>query len=383
MSRRRQFGSLRRLPSGRWQARYRHPTTGEMVSGARTFPSKTEAARFLATVEADLARQVWRDPARRELAFSEIAELWFAAKIHLRETTRLTYRGLLDVHVLPFFGARAIGSITSLDVQAWIADRRSNRRRSPNTVAKAYRVLKAVMESAVDAEVIARNPCRIKGAGKERLPELRFATPEDVAALAGVVDERWRALVLLAAYGGLRWGELAALRRRHFDMLHRTVRVAEQAIEINGTLTWGPPKTEAGVRTVALPSFLVDLLEAHLASFGGPDAHDLVFVTADGAPLRRHNFRKRVWLPACAVTGLEGLRFHDLRHTNATLAAASGAPLRALMTRLGHASSDAALRYQHRMAGQDEAIAAFLDTVGRAAQPSPLPPVVAFPDRVG
>ncbi len=374
--RRRVFGSIRRLPSGRWQARYRHPDTGVTMSAGQTFPTKAEAARFLATVETDQSRNVWRDQALAELTFGAVAELWFASKIHLRETTRRTYRGLLDHHLLPRFEARPVGSITSLDVQAWIGDRRANSRLCSNSVAKAYRVLKAVMESAVDAELIARNPCRVKGAGKERLPDLRFATPEDVSALVDTVEDRWKALLLLAAYGGLRWGELAALRRRHVDLLHKRVRVEEQATEINGTLNWGPPKTDAGIRTVSLPSFLVEALEAHLSVFGAPGVDGLVFMTAEGTPLRRHNFRKRVWLPACAATGMEGLRFHDLRHTNATLAAASGAPLRALMARLGHASSDAALRYQHRMAGQDEAIAEFLDTVGRAAHPTPSSVVV-------
>jgi len=86
------------------------------------------------------------------------------------------------------------------------------------------------------------------------------------------------------------------------------------------------------------------------------------FTMPEGTPLRRENFRRRVWLPACRAAGIEGgLRFHDLRHTNATLAAASGAPLRAVMHRLGHASAAAALRYQHRVEGQDEAIAEFLD----------------------
>jgi hypothetical protein len=194
------------------------PSTGALVSAGRTFATKAEAARFLATVEADVFRKVWRDPATAAVSFGEVAELWFAWKIHLRVTTQLTYRGLLDHHVLPALGGRAIGSITSLDVQAWLADRRRNSRLGSNSLSKAYRVLKAVMESAVDAELIARNPCRVKGAGQERLPDLRFASPEDVSSLVDAVEDRWKAMLLVAAYTGLRLGELAALRRRHIDL---------------------------------------------------------------------------------------------------------------------------------------------------------------------
>ncbi len=365
MSGRRRFGAVRRLPSGRWQARYRRPDTGRYESAQQTFATKTDAARFLATVEADLVRGVWHDPSGGEVLVLDVAERWYATKLHLRETTKHIYRTQLDVHILPTFGERAVGTVTTLDVQAWIADRHANTRMGPNSVAKAYKLLRAVMESAVDAGLISRNPCRVKGAGTERLPEMRCASVEEVTALAQAVEPRWQALILLAAYSGLRWGELAGLRRRHLDPLHKTVRVVEQCTEVNGRFVWGQPKSSAGTRTVALPSFLIDILTEHLARFSAPGLDRLVFVTPDGTPLRRENFRKRVWLPACRANGLEGLRFHDLRHTNATLAAASGAPLRALMARLGHASAAAAIRYQHAVAGQDEAIALFLDGLAR------------------
>jgi integrase len=218
-------------------------------------------------------------------------------------------------------------------------------------VAKAYKIVRSVMESAVDAGLILRSPCRIKGAATEHLPEMRAATPEEVATLVRAAGPRWQALILLAAYSGLRWGELAGLRRADVDLLHRTVRVEHQLAEVNGHLSFSAPKTSAGVRTIMLPQLIVDEVADHLTrwSASGPDG--LVFVMPEGTPLRRENFRKRVWLPACRAADLNGLRFHDLRHTGATLAAASGAPLRAVMHRLGHASAAAAIRYQHRVAG--------------------------------
>lgn len=157
--------------------------------------------------------------------------------------------------------------------------------------------------------------------------------------------------------------------RSTWTPLHKKVRVIDQLLEVNGRLMFAPPKTAAGVRTVALPQFLVEVMVEHVARYSqtGPDG--LVFVMPEGTPLRRENFRRRVWYPAVAAVGMEGFRFHDLRHTNATLAAASGAPLVAPMARLGHASAPAAIRYQHKIEGQDEAVAEFLEGIGRAAIP--------------
>jgi integrase len=129
----------------------------------------------------------------------------------------------------------------------------------------------------------------------------------------------------------------------------------------------GPPKTEAGRRTITLPTIAAAALAEHLSIYSqsGPDG--LMFTSTEGALLRRSNFNRRVWRPATRAVGLEGLRFHDLRHTSATLSIAAGASTRELMARMGHSSSAAALRYQHVMAGRDAAIAAALDELIEAA----------------
>ena len=210
----------------------------------------------------------------------------------------------------------------------------------------------------MEAGYLLGNPCTVKGAGQERAPELRFATVAQVTALADAIGPRYRALVLVAAYGGLRWGELVGLRVRRVDLLHGRVTVAE----VNGKLMAGPPKTEAGRRTVTLPVAAA----VALAEFAerGPDG--LEFPAPEGGYLRRSNFRRR-WLPATRAAGVEGLRFHDLRHSAATVALAAGANTRELMERMGHTSPAVALRSQHVMAGRDQAIAAALDELVQAA----------------
>ncbi|HEV2068710.1 MAG TPA: tyrosine-type recombinase/integrase [Acidimicrobiales bacterium] len=180
---------------------------------------------------------------------------------------------------------------------------------------QGFKVLRMVMETAVEAGLILRTPCRVKGAATERLPEMRAATPEQAAEITSNVESRWQALILMAAYSGLRWGELTGLRQKHLDPLHKKVRVVEQLLEVNGRLLFSAPKTAAGVRTVALPPFLVKVMVDHVARYGQPGADGLVFVMPEGTPLRRENFRRRVWYPAVRAAGMEGFRFHDLRHT--------------------------------------------------------------------
>ena len=145
---------------------------------------------------------------------------------------------------------------------------------------------------------------------------------------------------------GLRLGEIRALRVKRVDLLHRTVRVVEQYQQLaNGTAVLGPPKTDAGVRTVAIPAAIVPDLEQHLANVGS-DPEALLFVTSTGGPMRPATLHA-AWQRSCRRVGVEGLRFHDLRHTGNTLAAATGASTKELMSRMGHASARAALIYQH------------------------------------
>jgi integrase len=362
---RRSFGSVRQLPSGRWQARYRD-AAGKTHTALQTFATRPEAARFLAQVETDLARGEWTDPRAGRVSFAEWAGRWQATTTNLRPNTRALHGYLLRRFLLPAFADTPLADLDLMAVRSWLAGL-EGAAVSPNTVAKAYRLLARIMDTAVAAGLIVRNPCSVKGAATERAPEMRVATVAQVAALAQAIHPRFRALVLVAAYAGLRWGELVGLRVKRVDLLHQRITVAEQVTEIDGRFTWGPPKTEAGRRTVTLPAVTAAALAEHLATYSQPGPDGLVFTSTEGGLLRRSNFHRRVWRPAIRAVGLEGLRFHDLRHTSATLSIAAGASTRELMARMGHSSSAAALRYQHVLAGRDTAIAAALDELIEAA----------------
>ncbi|GAA3250329.1 tyrosine-type recombinase/integrase [Nonomuraea helvata] len=236
------------------------------------------------------------------------------------------------------------------------------------TVAKAYRLLNAILSTAVDDQLIKRNPCRIKGAGQEKSPERPVLTVAQVYRLVDVIEHRYRALVLLGTFASPRWGELTGLRRRDLDLDAGTVKVERQLIQITGKgLVFTDPKSAAGKRTVAIPALILDELKAHVKDFAQDGNEGLIFVGPDDGPLRNTNFNRRVWAKALQDADLPKLHFHDLRHTGNTLAASAGASIRELMARMGHSSTRAALIYQHSTDERQREVARKLDALAHGA----------------
>jgi len=270
--------------------------------------------------------------------------------------TKAGYRSILRQYLRPAFAAYPLARIDVLAVRTWLAKMEVDGV-GQATRAKAYRLLARILGAAVEARYLAVDPCGIRRAASEGVPEMWIATVDQVAAIANRVPPRYRALVLVAAFGGLRWGELVGLRRKRVDLERGTVTVAEQLLEVNGAFSVGPPKSAAGRRTVTLPAVVVEALAEHLRRYTAKSPEAFVFLSSQGKHLRRSNFNRRVWQPAARAAGIEGLRVHDLRHTAGTLVTAAGGSLREVMDRLGHSTTVAAVRYQHVMADQDAAIA--------------------------
>jgi integrase len=193
-----------------------------------------------------------------------------------------------------------------------------------------------MMKAAVADRRIALDPCQDVPLPPERVEEQRFLSAEEVATLADSVKACFRVLVLLAVYGGLRFGELAGPRRKRVDVLRGRVTVAETLSDVDGELTFGPPKTRRSRRTVPLPRRIVKELRAHLDTYVAPGRDALVFTGPKGAPLRGAGFRRLWWQPAVAATGLDGLIFHELRHTSVALWIAAGANPKEVSIRAGH-----------------------------------------------
>lgn len=226
---------------------------------------------------------------------------------------RELYEGQLRLHIVPTFGTMPLGRIRPATVRSWYA-RLLDAGPGASTTAKCYGLLRAILNTAVEDGLLAANPCAIHGAGAERADERPLPTVDEVFALADAVRPRYRALVLLAAFSGLRRGELFGLRREHVDLDRGTVTVALQRQQLaRGELIVGPPKSDAGRRTVALPAEALASLAAHLAQYTGPEPGAWVFTGDKGGPLREGVWQHE-WARARTGLGLGHLHFHDLRH---------------------------------------------------------------------
>jgi integrase len=361
--------NTRRLASGRivYDVRLRDPSGRHYK---RTFRSKKEAEAFDAGERTSQSTGTWVDPREGKVVLDEYASTWLKTRVGLRPRTRDLYELTLRLHILPTFGRKEIASITSAMVRAWYAGL-FEKGLAQSTCAKAYRLLRTILSTAVEDGVIVKNPCTIKGAGVARSPERPIASVEEVMALADVIDERYRLAVFLGTFAGLRLGELLALTRERVDLEEKTVRVVEQLQELaDGGYIVGPPKSAAGRRVIALPGFMVAEIARHLEVHAGPGQRGLLFSGAEGGPLRRAVLH-RAWDAARKKVGLPHLHFHDLRHTGNTLAAATGASTRELMARMGHASAEAALRYQHATRRRDVTIAEALDAMVEGSRQAP------------
>lgn len=358
--------------NGRWKGRYR---TMAGRTRSRTFDRKADADRWLRSELSRRDRGAWVDPALGKVRFDEWAERVMAGRAHLRESTRVRDVAVFQSLVLPQFGNATLSGIAPDDVRAWVSELTAAGYAS-STVAKAYQLLSVVMSAAVNDGLTAVSPCR-----GVKLPRLerdvpRTLTAEEVHRLADTIDPHHRVLILAAAFTGLRFGELAALRVASLDLLRSRLTVSHTLSEVQGVIIEGPPKTKASLRTLTLSATIVDELARHLA--GGTDPDRYVFPAPSGGPLRRSNFRHRVWLHAVKAAGLEGFTFHGLRHTAATLMVSSGVHPRVIAARLGHSSVRTVLDvYTRSTPDLDEAAAAALDEVlTRPTAPSPRPEAV-------
>jgi integrase len=354
---RRRFGNIRKLPSGRYQARYLGPD-GVERKAPHTFDKESQARKWLTLVESEIIRGEWVPPEAGEVELAAYALGWISER-KLARRTREGYEDLNRLHIAPYLGELALGEIRPSTVRSWRSKLLGNGVPEPQAV-KAYSLLRAILNTAVrEDEIIRQNPCRIKGYDSYHTPERPTATIAQVLGLAAAMPPRFEALLLVAAFSGLRWGELVALRRCDVDVVAGSVRVPRKMAVVRGGVEVGPPKSEAGVRVVSLPEMAMAALLVHLDQFteGEPDA--LVFTGEKGGVLRTANFQRAVkWTATLRQLGFpEGFHFHDLRHTGNTLAAASGASTRELMHRMGHASMRAALIYQHATSERDREIA--------------------------
>jgi integrase len=348
--RRREFGSIRPLPSGRHQGRYQH--LGRTVS--QTFDHDFQAADWLNDARVDIRRDDWVDPRLATRPFQEWAAEWMSSLTRPSDLTRKGYAALLERHAKNL-GPIPVNRIRRTDVEDLVRGVLDSR--SPGTARNALTVVRRVLNRSVDARAIRRNPAHDVDAPLSRGEEMVFLSHEQVRKLANVIEPPYGIVVLFAAYTGLRAGEIWALRVRNLRMLERRVEVLESLNDAGGALRFQPPKGKA-FRSVSMPEFLVERLAEHLSDRPAmPES--FVFTAPRGGPVRHRNFYRRTFRPAvadlAARTNASGTplipartRFHDLRHTYATFLIAEGAPAKAIAVAMGHKGITVTMdRYGH------------------------------------
>jgi integrase len=374
-TRKRSFGNVRKLPSKRWQARYTGPdgkthSAKDSAGKPLTFETRRDAEAWLSLRQSEIVRKKWVPEAEvgnapAALTLRVYADAWLIDR-DLAVRTRELYAALLTNHIYPTFGDTALAEITSPEVRKWHAA--LVKRTGPTARAHAYGLLHAVCKTAVDDDLILANPCKIRGAGqvKRQTPEPEPATVAELAALVAAMPARYRLLILLAGWCAPRFGELTELRRSDVDLQKAVLRIRRAVVVTTAGRVVKPPKSEAGIRTVAIPPHLIEAVKAHLRDHVGEDDNALLFPSASGDHLSESTLRKH-WYKARRAAGRPDLKLHDLRHTAGTLAAQTGASLKELMARLGHSTVHAAMRYQHAAHHRDQLIAAGLSELATAA----------------
>lgn len=364
------FGTVAQLPSGRYRAMYYGPD-GRRYKAPTTFTSKAQARGWLSLRQAEIISKAWTPPEATpkvtKATFADYAEQWLTQR-ELKDRTREHYRWLLDEHLTDAFGTLPLSSITADDVRAWHARFGT---KTPTVRAHAYGLLRTIMGTAASDGKISLNPCVIRGAGAtKRVHQIRPATLPELEKIAGEMPEPYRAMILLASWCALRFGELTELRRRDVvldaDAQTGVIRVERGVVRTGDGFTITTPKSDAGTRDVAIPPHLVPVIRAHLAMHVGPEPDALLFPAAHGEHLAPSTLYRQFY-KARDKAGRPDLRFHDLRHSGAVLAAATGATLAELMARLGHSTPAAAMRYQHAAQGRDQAIAQALSRIAVGA----------------
>jgi len=344
-----------------------------------------DADLWLASVQTDIARGAIKAAPKTTPELDTYAGKWIAQRKGLKVTTRALYESDYRRYVSPYLGDHTVGSITAPLVRDWnytlglaLAEAQSNREHHSQatrqtgaaSTARAYRLLRTILNTAITDGLILANPCTIKGAGAAPTSERPTLSAPEVLRLADAVPGHYRAVVLLASFVGLRIGEIAALRPSDLRLGKRpAVSVSRRAYQLdNGVIDYDVPKSEQGARSVALPAPVALAVREHLATYReGIEDDGLVFVTNQGRSIRGGGYSQAI-PKALAAIGRADVRVHDLRHTGSTLAAQSGASLPELMNRMGHSTVDAANGYLHATTDHGREVADNLGDVLGAAQ---------------
>lgn len=349
----------------RYRVRYRKPDKSQ--TDKRGFKTKKEAQLFLASVTVSKATGEYIDPNRGRDTLGSFHQSWVHERLApLKPSSRTAMETAWRVHVEPQYGNRAVAGITRDEIAEWVA--KLNLTLGAQTVRRIIFVLSGHLTIAVRKRAIQESPTAGVVLPKKRKKPIRYLTHEQVATLAGAAGESKRLIVELLAYTGLRWGEAAALRIRHLNMLRKRITIEENAVLVNGAYAIGTPKN-GETRIVPMPPHLVKRLE-QTARGKGPDS--FLFSDIDVPMPYPHAtsgwFVKAVTAAQALDKTIPTITPHDLRHTAASLAVSAGANVKAVQRMLGHASAAMTLDVYADLFDDDlDAVAAAMSAARTAA----------------
>lgn len=357
------------LKNGKQQ--YRYVVRYRLADGSerkRSFNTLQAAREFVTEVEGQKITGALVDPQKGRTTYAKWwDEYQVLTKGELRPSSVARDESYYRSLIAPTFADVQLRDIDELLCGQWSASLKESGK-APATINKAQQILNKTLKRAVEKKRIASNPAACLKNLTIPDEEARFLSPIEVEKLAGAIEPRYRSLVLLGAYCGLRIGELAALKWENVDLLKRRVTVEATVVDLHGHATVGPPKTKASKRSVPIPRAVAKELEALMES-----AHsEFVFTGPEGSMLRPNNFRRRSWSSAVTKAGLEGLTPHGMRHTAVALWIASGATPKEIAARAGHRSVVTVLdRYGHLFDHSEDAVTDALDAaISKAKEPT-------------
>ena len=333
----------------------------------KTFPRRRDAEAYLASIENSKNVGTYVDPKEGAVPLARYWDHYWRTSKPPAESTQDIYQRLARSYVLPQLGRRPLNTLRKSDIRSWMADLREAGVGEP-TVNASHRVLRRVLSVACDEGKIPSNPASRLNVKKPATREIRPLELEQVRAIAAEVDDRYRALVLLLGFCGLRIGEASALRIRRLDMSRRRLEIVEAASEVAGRRIVKETKT-GKPRVVTLPGFLVDELARHVDEYCDvSDSESLVFTAPGGGPVTQTNFRNRVFQPAAKRLNIKPIpRVHDLRHTAVSLALSAGASAKEIQELVGHSSIEVTMNvYAHLLQDSQDRLAERLDAAYRA-----------------
>lgn len=328
---------------------------------SKSFKEHAAARRYKAVLEGDLVNGSYIDPKAGTVTLSSFAHTALEGlTIDVRATTKARIYSVYKVHIEPAFGHIPLTAISAQGIGDWVV--RMNSTMSAASTRKAAHVLSRLLDHAVSTGLLRANPASSVRLPAEVRHEQRFLSQSQALVLAEAIAPRFKAMVMVAVFGGLRYGELAGLTRSSVNPLNCTISVRQTLIEVGSEISFGPPKTRTSIRTVTLPRSVMAGLVAHMERYTEGDPTSLVFTGEKHQPLKRTWFYRHYYQPATVAADLEGLRFHDLRHTFVALWVSLGRNPKEVSKAAGHSSVAFTLdRYGHLYETDHDGLADELD----------------------